>query len=139
MDIMDIIEELLSSHIVVRFGRCAINRKDTSIEVSTREHEFILIIGKSQWTKAPGVFATVGYNDPGHYNYNDADDMERSSGIPTFNIIGHRRLHNIESPDFIDSVEDTLMEFLDDHDEWTTRKMKSAIHRAASRLSDEDC
>ena len=131
MNIMDLVNEYLVSHIACRFGRCTVKRECSQIEVCTPEHDFILQVkfgGK--------LTAAVGFyrGDDGRYHYDYPGDME-SYPSPTFNLVGHRFLVDPEDPEFLDNIGSTLMEFLDGHEEWSTRRSKQEIRRAASKMT----
>lgn len=139
MNIMDLIHEHLLSHPDYE-RRFTVEQKGSggNLWVASKEHDYFLNLNMDNWPNYPFVFAQIGYNDNSKYVYHYMDDMELSSGVPTFTIIGHRSLKDVESPDFIDRIEDTLVEFLDNCDEWTTRRMKREVLRAADRMTDED-
>lgn len=101
------------------------------VEVRSLDHDYIMryeSIGKNM------ICASVGFIENNKYKYHHADDFELSSGVPTFHMLGQRRLGPIENPEFIGEVEDVLIEFLENHDEWVDRRMKYITRKLDNRL-----
>jgi hypothetical protein len=138
MNIMDLVNEYLIAHPACVFGRCTVEFNPAQIEIRTREHDFILQIKfGSKLTAAVGYYSNN--RDGGRYHYDYPDDMENYYPIPTFDLVGHRFFRDPEDPEFLDHVGSTLMEFLDSHEEWSTRRVKQEVRRAASQIGrDED-